>query len=142
MIILSIHPDNRLDVRSVGWIPPILRCLKSTSIEVRRSAVGTLINLIVNAKNKDVIRDDGWLSIVLQMTGEEMDDEAGRFAVRSISNLLLNDVNRLALRSSRAVRVLLQCLVRVGVTEDRIMAQFSIRAMSHFIPADLVDDCT
>ena len=116
--------------------------MNSSDVETRRSAVGSLINISVNAKNKAEIRTEGGITPLIQCLNST-DSETRRYALRAIYNVTINgsytnieflnnfvlDENKSEFKKNGGFAHLVNCLK----TDDLVTKRYALLCMTQFV---------
>lgn len=78
--------DNKVEIRLLGGLPPIIECLEIQDVRTRRDALRTLCNLSIDAENKKELRPLGGLRSIADCLLTD-DAETKRYALACLINL-------------------------------------------------------
>ncbi|KAG9397057.1 Armadillo/beta-catenin-like repeat [Carpediemonas membranifera] len=124
--------DARVAIRKQGGIGPLVECLTIDDNEVTRHAIGALINVSLNIRNKDEVRKVGGLEALLDAV-RVPDVEIKRLAARALCNLAINSDNCALLHARDAAELFTPLLS----TPDHTLHRYALRFMTALFTGDL-----
>ena len=137
--ILRVLDANKVRIRELGGLDPLVDCLESENMETRRLALRTLCNMSFDDRNNEEIRSIGGIAPIINClfpdaNGAE-DVETTRAALRTLCNLSINGTaGKEVGKQSRPQPPLWPFLTAFGCSVDADENKREIRLLGGLLP--------